>query len=160
MAADTTLTTATASVQASPTAKTKLSNVRATPQSTMAADTYTIADALEVGDKIRVRKVQGGSEILMVLGGVIELSTATALTLDLGIYKVAADGSLGDAVDSDILMDGVNVAGGSLVTQAGAAYAVPTDENEYWIVAEVMAITGTTVADETLEFFIPINSAN
>jgi hypothetical protein len=145
-------------VQASPTAKTKLSTVRGTPDHRVVWDEYVIADALEVGDKIRVRIVQGGSEILPVFSDVVEASTASALTLDIGIYEVAADRSIGTVVDADVLADGVDFAGSGVYS--ARPYAVPTDDNEYWIVAEVKAITGTTVADETIDFYTAINSAN
>lgn len=160
MAADVTLKSATASVQAAPTAKTKLSNVESTPTHRVVVDAYTIADALEAGDKIRVRKVQGGSKILPIFGGTVEASTASALTLDIGIYEVASDGSIGTVVDADILADGIDVAGGALVAGTARPYDVPTTNTEYWIVAEVKAVTGTTAADETIDFYTAINSAN
>ena len=158
MAADLTLTTETASVQASPTPKTKLSTVRGTPDHRVVWDEFVIADALEVGDKIRVRIVQGGSDILPAFSNVIETSTASVLTLDIGIYELAADRSIGTVVDADILADGVDFAGSGFYV--ARPYSVPTDNNEYWIVAEVKAITGTTVADETIDFYTAINSAN
>lgn len=160
MAADETLTTANAAVQAAPTAQTKLSPVEGTPTTRIEVDTHTVAtgDTLEVGDKIRVRKVQGGSKILPTQSDIIEATTASALTLDVGIYKVAADGGLGDVVDSDILADGVDFAGSGVYSLR--PYDVPTDENEYWIVAEVMAVTGSAAAGETIDFYTAINSAN
>lgn len=160
MAADVTLTTANAAVQAAPTAQSKLSPVEGTPATRYEVDIYTCEDALEAGDKIRVRKVQGGSKILPVESGTVERTTASALTLDIGIYEVAADGSIGTVVDKDILLDGVDVAGGTKVAGTLAPYDVPTTKTEYWIVAEVMAVTGSTAADETIEFYSAINSAN
>lgn len=158
MAADTTLTSATAAVQAAPTAKTKLGPVESTPAHRVVVDVYTCADALEAGDKIRVRKVQGGSKILPTQSDIVEATTATALTLDVGIYKVASDGGLGDVVDADILADGVDFAGSGVYS--ARPYDVPTTENEYWIVAEVKAVTGSTAEDETIDFYTAINSAN
>lgn len=156
MAADETLATANAAVQAAPTAKTRLGAVAATPESRLLLDTYTIADALEVGDKIRVRKVQGGSVILPTQSDIEEASTASALTLDVGVYQVAEDGSIGTVIDKDILADGVDFAGSGVYTLR--PYTVPTTYQEVWIVAEVMAITGTTVADETIDFYTAVNS--
>lgn len=158
MAADITLTTANAAVQAAPTAKTKLSPVEGTPTTRVFVDTYTCADALEAGDKIRVRKVQGGSKIIPVLSDIIEATTASALTLDVGIYEVAADGTIGTVVDKDILADGVDFAGSGVYTLR--PYDVPTTQNEYWIVAEVMSVTGSTAADETIDFYTYVNEAN
>jgi len=158
MAADVTLATANAAVQASPTASTKLSPVVATPNYRVSVDTYTIADALEVGDKIRVRKASGGSVILPLLSDIAEASTASALTLDVGIYEVAADGTLGTVVSADVLADGVDFAGAGVYI--ARPYSVPTTNTEYWIVAEVKAITGTTVADETIDFYTAINLPN
>ena len=158
MAADTTLITANGAVQASPTATTKLSNIVSSPQTRLVYDRYTIADALEAGDKIRVRKVAGGSQIVPVYSDIVEASTASALTLDVGIYQVAADGTIGTVVDKDILADGVDFAGAGVYTLA--PYTLPTAQPEYWIVAEVMAVTGTTVAAETIDFYTTINYEN
>jgi hypothetical protein len=158
MAADITLTTATASVQNAPTPKTKLSTVRGTPDHRVVVDTYTVADVLEAGDKIRVRIVQGGSEILPVLSDIIEATTASALILDVGIYQLAADRSIGTVVDADILADGVDFAGSGVFI--ARPYLVPITDNEYWIVAEVKSVTGNTVAGETIDFYSAINSAN
>lgn len=157
---DITLTTATATVQDAPTAKTKLGNVESTPESSVVVDVYTIAGALEAGDKIRVRKVQGGSKILPVNSGVVDGSTNTELTLNVGIYEVAADHSIGTVVDADILMEDVDVTAGTFVAGTLRPYNVPTAKTEYWIVAEVVSITGTTVANETIDFYTAINSAN
>ncbi len=158
MAADATLTSATAAVQAAPTAKTKLGNVETTPAHRVVVDTVTLTKALEVGDKFRVRLVQGGSKILPVLSDIIEATTASALTLDVGIYGVAADRGLGTVVDADILADGVDFAGSGVYI--ARPYDVPTTSTEYWIVAEVKAVTGTAVAGETIDFYTAINSAN
>lgn len=158
MAADETLTTATAAVQDAPTATNKLSTVRGTPTHRVVVDTYTCADALEAGDKIRVRIVQGGSEILPVLSDVIETTSATELTLLVGVYKVAADRSIGTEVSSDRLADGVDFAGSGVYTEI--PYEVPIDENEYWIVAEVVSVTGATSAGQKIYFYTAINSAN
>lgn len=158
MAADITLATANATIQASPTASTKLSAVVSTPVGGVVWDRYTIADALEVGDKIRVRKVQAGSQIIPVMSDIVEASTASALTLDVGIYEVATDGTIGTVVDSDILADGVDFAGSGVYSLK--PYTLPSTKTEYWIVAEVMAITGTTVAAETIDFYTYINREN
>lgn len=158
MAADITLTTETATVQDSPTPKTALSTVRGTPDHRVVWDEFIVPDALEVGDKIRLRIVQGGSEILPLFSDVAEATTASVLTLDIGIYKVAADRGIGAVVDADVLADGVDFAGSGVYS--ARPYKVPVTENEFWIVAEVKAITGTTVADETIDFYTAINSAN
>ncbi len=158
MAADITLTTANAAVQASPTAKTRLSAVDATPRTRTLLDTYTIADALEAGDKIRVRKVAGGSVIMPTQSDIVEASTASALTLDVGVYEVASDGTIGTVIDADILADGVDFAGSGVYSLR--PYTVPTTYPEVWIVAEVKAITGTTVAAETIDFYTAVNSEN
>ncbi len=158
MAADITLTTATASVQDAPTAKTKLSPVEGTPDHRVLPDVYTVADALEVGDKIRVRIVQGRSKILPRFGDVVDATTAPFLQLDVGIYKVAADRGIGAVVTEDALADGVDFAGSGVYI--ARPYDVPTTENEYWIVAKVVGVTGTTVAGETIDFYTAINSAN
>lgn len=158
MAADATLTTATALVQAAPTAKNKLTPVQGTPAYRVTVDTHVLTKALEVGDKIRVRKVQAGSQILPVYSDIIEATTASALTLDVGIYQVASDGGLGTVVDADILADGVDFAGSGVYSFR--PYSVPVTDNEFWIVAEVKAVTGTAVAAETIDFYTAINSAN
>jgi len=160
MAAELDHTTATASVQAAPTAKTLLKAVESTPESSVVIDSWILDDALEAGDQCRVRKVQGGSKILPVKSGVVEATTATVLTLKLGIYEVAADGSIGTVVDDDILLASVDVAGGTLVAGTLRPYDVPITETEYWIVATVVNVTGTTVAAETVDFYTAINSAN
>lgn len=160
MAADATLTSATAAVQAAPTAKTKLGNVETTPAHRVVVDTVTLTKALEVGDKFRVRLVQGGSKILPVLSDIIEATTASALTLDVGIYEVAANRGLGTVVDADILADGVDFAGSGVYTARPYDVPVTSINAEYWIVAEVKAVTGTAVAGETIDFYTAINSAN
>jgi len=160
MAADVTLATANAAVQAAPTAKTRLGAVPATPESRKVLDIYTCADALEAGDKIRVRKVQGGSVILPVETGFVERTGVTgALVVDLGIYEVAEDGSIGTVVDADIIADGLDIVGGTLVKGALAPYTVPTTNQEYWLVAEIKTVTtGATAASETIEVYTAINS--
>jgi len=155
---DLTLTTATAAVQNAPTAKNKLSTVRGTPDHRVVVDTFTCAGALAAGDKIRVRIVQGGSEILPVLSDIVEATSASALTLDVGIYEIAADRGIGAEVDGDNLADGVDFAGNGVF--AARPYAVPTVQNEYWIVAEVKAVTGNTTAGQMIDFYTAINSAN
>lgn len=159
MAADETLTTVNAAVQAAPTAETKLSPVEGTPMTRLEVDTHVIAtgDTLEVGDKIRIRKVQGGSKIIPRNSHIVDGTSATALTLDVGIYEVAPDGSLGAEVDKDILADGVNFVGSNYTARP---YDVPITQTEYWIVAEVMAVSGSPVATEWVDFVTAINSAN
>lgn len=158
MAADLTLATANAAVQAAPTAQTRLDAVDATPTSRKLVDVYTCADALEAGDKIRVRKVQGGSDILPLESGVIESTTATVLTLKIGVYQVAEDGTIGTVIDDNILLVDTDVAGGTLVAGALRHYRVPDAYQEVWIVAEVVNVTGSTVAAETIDFYTAVNS--
>jgi hypothetical protein len=156
--ADLTLTTATGAVQASPTAQTKLSPVEGAPTTRKVVDVFTVAVATAATDRIRVRKVQGGSVILPTESDILEATTASELTLDVGIYEVAADGGIGTVVSKDVLADGVDFAGAGVYIER--PYTVPTVKTEYWIVAEVISVTGTTVADETLDFITCINSAN
>lgn len=158
MAADVTLTSANAAVQAAPTAKTRLGAVAATPRTRTLIDTYTCADALEVGDKIRVRKAYGGQVIIPVMSDVVEATTASALTLDIGVYEVADDGTIGTVIDADILADGVDFAGAGVYS--ARPYTVPTSYAEVWIVAEVMAVAGSTAAAETIDFYTAVNSEN
>lgn len=138
MAADENLTTDTASVMEVPAAKLKLSPVKGTPATRLTDDRYN-DKTLEVGDKIRLRIVQGGSTILPAFTKGIP---SGEYTMDMGLYEVAADRGLGAVVDADNIWDGLAFTGAGVpATGVLPPVQVPKTKNEYWVVAEVTAVT-------------------
>lgn len=160
MAADTTLKSDIAKVLEKPTASTLLDAVQATPDTQNRLATYTCEDALETGDKIRIAKAYSGDVIIPAKIATIHDTGASGLTIDIGLYKVASDGGLGDAIDADNIVDGVDIAAADVTT--GTSFPerpVTVDEQEVWIVAEVKSVSGSTASDETIDFVVPVNSA-
>lgn len=164
MAADTTLVSDLADVQANTYTKDRLTRLQTTPQTRIYHATYTAptGDALEAGDKIRLFKLPRSIVWKHKSNFLATLVDATVLTLDVGLYEVASDGSLGTVIDADILADGVDL--GSDAGDADAAFATvgyyeQATADEAWVVAEVKTATGTDAGD-VVEFIIEASVSN
>ena len=165
MAADTTLTSDIGAIQANPEPKTLLSKIAQTPETRIVPSKYTVpsGDVLEVGDKIRLFKINEGSVVIPPLSLLSAKGVFTTLEFDIGLYKIGPDLLIGDVIGSDIYANGRPVTSATDAFWSSGALLVkvpdPVAVTEAWVVAEVVTSVGSTAGDK-IDFLTFVNSAN